>query len=368
MRLKLENYSHGFRIVSLALTPTVRDHLLAEDLSVLYVNEQDAILFPENVHLSAEDACVQSLRELNSYDVLEIWENGWIQRRYNDESDDNYFFITGGCNSNCIMCPSPDASRKNVPQTNVADLITLAKHIPTDAPHLTITGGEPFLIGEKIFPFLQCLRERFTDTEFLVLTNGRVFAIEKYIQQFVENAPDNTIVAIPIHGSCAQIHDAITRANGSFQQTKRGIQQLLKHNIRVEIRLVVSKLNVNDFDNLANLIIEQFKDIAYVSVIAMEMTGNARVNQELVWMPYKESFAAISGAIRKLVSNGINVKLYNFPICTVEKPFWTLCEKSISSNKVRFAETCDSCKYKAACSGVFAGTFHLERNELKAIL
>lgn len=368
MRLKLKNYSYGFRIVSLAFTPTVRDHLLAEALSVLYVNEQEVILFPENVRLSVETTCMQGLREFSSYDVLEIWEDGRLHRRYNDESDDNYFFITGGCNSNCVMCPSPDASRKNVPQTNVADLITLAKHIPTDAPHLTITGGEPFLIGEKIFPFLQCLKERFPETEFLLLTNGRVFAIEKYIQQFVKNAPNNTIVAIPVHGSCDQIHDAITRAQGSFQQTKRGIQQLLRHNIRVEIRLVVSKLNIHDFDNLADLIIEQFKGIAYVSIIAMEMTGNARANQELVWMPYRASFTAISGAIRKLVSNGINVKLYNFPICTVEKPFWTLCEKSISSNKVRFAEICDSCKYKDTCSGVFAGTFQLEKDELKAIL
>lgn len=125
---------------------------------------------------------------------------------------------------------------------------------------------------------------------------------------------------------------------------------------------------MEDFDNIANLIIEQFKEIAYVSIIAMEMTGNARVNKDKVWVPYKETFVAISGAIRTLIANGINVKLYNFPICTVKKPFWTLCEKSISTNKVRFAETCNACKYKAACSGVFAGTFQLERDELKAIL
>lgn len=368
MQLKLKNYRYGFRIVSLAFVPAVKDHLLTESLPVLYVNNQETVLFPENVYLSASKTCMQILQKFNNYDVLEIWENGTICRRYNDKSDDNYFFITSGCNSNCVMCPSSDASRKNVPQTNVGDLITLARHIPADAPHLTITGGEPFLIGEKIFPFLQCLKEQFPVTEFLFLTNGRVFAIEKYLQKFIKNTPDNTVVAIPIHGSCNQIHDSITRANGSFQQTKRGIQQLLRHNIRVEIRLVVSKLNIHDFDHLVDLIIERFKGISYVSIIAMEMTGNARVNQDLVWMPYKASFSAISGAVRKLIVNGINVKLYNFPICTVEKPFWTLCEKSISTNKVRFAETCDVCKYKAACSGVFAGTFHLEKDELKAIL
>ena len=200
------------------------------------------------------------------------------------------------------------------------------------------------------------------------MTNGRVFAIDKYLYQFVETVPRNSIVAIPIHGSCEEVHDFITRANGSFRQTKHGVKQLLKNNIRVELRLVVSRLNIADFDKIAELIISQFKGIEYVSVIAMEMTGNAWVNKEEVWLPYRETFDSISSSIRKLIQNGINVKLYNFPICTVQKSFWTLCEKSISENKVRFATTCNECKYRAACGGVFAGTFQLEKDELKAIL
>lgn len=368
MIVRFNNYHHGFRIVSLALDLNAKEHLLSEGLPLLYVNEQEIVLYPNKYVISTENSCVEKLHELNNYDVLEIWENGVTVRRYNNQSDDNYFFVTGGCNSNCIMCPSPDASRKNVQDTSVANLIELARHIPADTPHLTITGGEPFLIGEKFFPFIKYLKERFLDTEFLFLTNGRIFSVEKYLQLFMESIPNNSIVAIPIHGSCEQIHDAITRAEGSFKQTKCGIMRLLKHHIRVEIRLVVNKLNVEDFNSIADLIIEQFNSIAYLSIIAMEMTGNAWVNRDKVWIPYKESFAKISPAIRKMVASGINVKLYNFPICTVDKPFWTLCEKSISANKVRFAETCSVCKYKSACSGVFVGTFQLERNELRAIL
>ena len=98
------------------------------------------------------------------------------------------------------------------------------------------------------------------------------------------------------------------------------------------------------------------------------MTGTARKNLEEVWIPYRKSFFYIANAIRLLVENGIDVKLYNFPLCTVDKSFWTLCEKSISDNKVRFAEECYSCKYKGACSGIFAGTLQLERDELRPIL
>lgn len=368
MSIRFREYNYGYKIVSLALDEDTKEKLLERGLNILYLSNAEMVLLPENIGVFVESESFEKIKQFNNYDVLEIWENGIVNRRYNDKSDDNYFFITGACNSNCVMCPSPDMTRKKVPQTNMLDLIELARHVPSDTPHLTITGGEPFLVGKNIFPFLQYLKENFSFTEFLFLTNGRVFAIENYVQQFVENVPNNSIVAIPVHGSCNNVHDAITRADGSFKQTMRGIKQLIKNKIRVEIRVVVSKLNIDDIDAIADLIISQLKGIEYVSIIAMEMTGNARVNKEQVWIPYKETFNRISSALRKMVENGVDVKLYNFPICTVQKSFWTLCEKSISSNKVRFAETCDNCKYKSACGGVFAGTFQLERDELKAIL
>ena len=155
-----------------------------------------------------------------------------MHRKYNDKSNDNYFYITGKCNSNCLMCPSPDAARKNAPDANIFDLIDLARHIPVDTPHLTITGGEPFMVGEKIFPFISFLKEKFAHTEFLFLTNGRIFAVEKYWRKFKECAPSNSIVAIPVHGSYPEIHDQITRADNSFRQTVQGVKALLKSGIR----------------------------------------------------------------------------------------------------------------------------------------
>lgn len=370
MNIKFKDYDLGYKIVSLALDKCKRDKLIKENLDLIYVDSTEGtiVLLPDEIVLSREAADLEHIKEFNNYDVFELWENGVLVRKYNDKSEDNYFFITGKCNSNCIMCPSPEYSRKNSSSTSLADLLELAKHIPSDVPHMTITGGEPFLIGEQIFPFLQFLKKNFLDTEFLFLTNGRIFAIDKYIQTFCETAPHNSIVAIPVHGSCEQIHDTITRTDGSFKQTLLGIKRLLKNNIPVEVRLVVSKLNANDFDNIAQLIIKQLKGIEYVSIIAMEMTGTARANQEQVWITYTTSFACIANAVRTLLQSGIDVKLYNFPICTVDRPFWTLCEKSISDNKVRFTEDCEFCSVKNTCSGIFAGTLQLEKEELRPIL
>ena len=171
-----------------------------------------------------------------------------------------------------------------------------------------------------------------------------------------------------MHGATEAVHDKITQASGSFTQTLTGIKRLLKMGKHIEIRVVVSKLNINEFYSIAELIVQELNQIEYVSIIALEMTGCARKNKDMVWIPYKESFEHISEGIMYMIKHGINVKLYNFPLCTVDKKFWTITEKSISPYKVRFSQECEKCKMQNACGGVFSGTISIEKEELKAII
>lgn len=368
MITKLEKYSGKYKIVSLAFDQVSRDDLLEDNIDLLYISEKDIKLYPENIVVSEDKDVIDKLGHVHNYDVYELWENGKLSEYYDDSSLDNYFFVTAKCNSNCIMCPSPDVSRQKGGSTSVDTLIEIAKHIPADAPHLTITGGEPFLIGPDIFRFLKFLRDKFEYTEFLFLTNGRIFAIESYVQRFMENAPENSIVAIPVHGSTAATHDMITQTKGSFEQTILGIKRLLKAGIHIEVRIVVSGMNSNDIKNIAWLIAREIPKVDYVSIMAMEMTGSARINRDKVWIPYGKAALAAEEAVLVLMENGIDVKLYNFPLCVVKKEFWTLCEKSISPGKARYAEKCEKCKMKNACGGVFAGTISMEKGELSAII
>lgn len=368
MILKLEKYNGENKIVSLALNQCTYNDLLKDKLDFIYVQENTIKLYPEDVIVSTNESTIEKTKNAHNYDVFELWENGKLISCYDDDSLDNAFFITGKCNSNCIMCPSPDISRQKGKNSNIDKLIEIAKHIPSDTAHLTITGGEPFMVGRDVFRFIKYLRDKFTSTEFLFLTNGRIFAVDSFMKQFIETVPFNSIVAIPIHGSNAQTNDMITQSKGSFAQTVRGIKELLKAGIRVELRIVVSKLNAFDLHNLALFISKEFPKVEYVSIMAMEMTGSARVNQDKVWISYTEAGQIAQDAALVLLENGIDVRLYNFPLCSVSEEFWTLCKKSISPYKVRYGEVCDQCKMKKSCGGVFAGTLSLEKGELKAII
>lgn len=63
------------------------------------------------------------------------------------------------------------------------------------------------------------------------------------------------------------------------------------------------------------------------------------------------SFQKAKTAIEILVTSGIDVQLYNFPLCAVEHDYWRLAAKSITEYKIRYMEACDECSVKPICGG-----------------
>lgn len=368
MKIRISNYDGGYKVVSLSLDERTKADLEKEEVDFLQLRDKELLLFPEDTVLTTDLEVVEQIKSCNNYDVFEIWEDGTLSRCYDDSSQENTFFITEKCNSNCVMCPSPEYSRRRGDTANIDDLINIASHIPSDVSHITVTGGEPFMVGKDLFSLLDYCKNKFENTEFQILTNARVFAVKEYCELLRETVPYNTVMGIPIHGSCREIHDAITQSEGSFQQTVTGIKRLQTMGIQTELRMVVNNGNIDDIVEIAKLITRDFPRTNHVSIMAMEMTGNAYINRDSVWISYKDSFPYVKDAVDVLIKAGINTRLFNYPLCTVDRGYRTLCYRSISSWKVRYADTCNDCRLKDSCGGVFAGTIKLEEGELEAIL
>lgn len=284
------------------------------------------------------------------------------------ENDDYTIFVTNHCNSNCIMCPMSEKERSlRHPELNYEYLMKQCRDIPVDTKHVTITGGEPFLFGRKIFEALHYLRDNFEDIPYLFLTNGRAFSIDGFSSQYIDSIPPQTLTGIPIHGSCAEKHDFITQAPGSFEETEKGLYLLLEKHAQIELRIVASKLNIQDITSIAKLIADHFVGVHAVRIMGLEMLGNARKNLPQVWIDYRESFPYIREAVEILVDADIDVQIYNYPLCCVEPPYWGICKKSISPDKVRYAEQCNNCSKKDACGGVFLGTLRLLERSLSPL-
>lgn len=279
-------------------------------------------------------------------------------------------FVTNKCNSNCIMCPMSEGSRRKNNPEHIEELKAYIRELPKDMEYINVTGGEPTLAGKDFLEIMHMLKEKFQHSGFQLLTNGRSAADNNFLNAMLKEMPDGIRYAIPLHCSREEVHDSITQVKGSFRQTICGISNLLKHDAKVEIRIVVSSRNIEYLKDTAKFIVEHFPGVFCVNFVAMEMMGNAAKNREILWVDYAEVFKKARAAIEILVTSGIDVQLYNFPLCAVEHDYWRLAAKSITEYKIRYMEACDECSVKPICGGFFVSTqkvMHPEVHPVKEV-
>ena len=302
------------------------------------------------------EAVYIKLSQLRSFDVVEIDEKNILRSLYQFESNSNALITGMACNSNCVMCPCSERSRMNQKPCRIDKLMEIIRYIPRNAPHITVTGGEPTLLRDGLFELMQYINENLPQTFIQYLTNGRAFADPVFGQNFSNLLTLKDRVAIPIHGHTAGLHDLITRSPGSFHQTMRGIKRLEASAAELEIRVVVSRLNFTEMIHISELIIDSFQRITCVNFMGMEMLGNAVKNAAAVWIDYKDAFSMLKPAIDLLVHAEIDVELYNFPLCCVERGYWGICTNSISDYKISYYKQCEQCKVRSICGGFFDST------------
>ena len=360
MVIKLNDFNGQFWLYSFAKTLSEKKALEAKGLRVLYANNGECFIDKENVSFILKEEEYNKLISLSDGDVLGINQkskNATVIMR--SSSEDNAIVISAKCNSNCIMCPVPELQRKKDGITPIHELMELARYIPQSVKNITITGGEPFLLGKSLFSLFALLKTERPDIQYLLLTNGRIFAVQEYVRLLCATAPAHLRVAIPIHGYNDETHDYITQAPGSFHQTIIGVKKLLKAGITVDIRIVVSKMNKDYMLRIAKLISEQMPNVAGVKFMGLEMTGSAADHERDVWIGYDEAFEAAKSGIDYLIVHGLDAELYNFPLCNVPSEYWGIYRNSISDYKIRYLQECEKCHEKDNCGGVFSGSQRL---------
>lgn len=368
MNITLSGFNGTENIYKISCDETRAKEYTEQNYNVLLLQENHAYLLPENNTFDLTEEESDFLNTLGDDACMEINDNGRIASVFGKEFD-NTLYITDKCNSNCVMCPMAEPVRRDGHTVPFEILKELIRYMPTDMEHLTITGGEPFYIRDQLFEILKDLKDCNKVWGYLLLSNGRIFANKEYCLRFASVVPEDFLVGIPIHGPNSEIHDAISQSPGSFIQTTSGIHNLLTtHKMSVEIRIVVNRINAPYLTDIAHLISDKFPGVDSVKIMGMEMLGNAIVNSEKVWIPYEEAFSSMKPAIDHLVEKAIDVAIYNFPLCFIDKSYWNICANSITEYKIKYLDECSNCLEKSACGGIFTGTDKYLHGKVKPIL
>lgn len=312
---------------------------------------------------------IHSVRHIDHFrdgDVIVINpSDGFVRTVYRPDSRHNTLFMTERCNSNCLMCSQPP---KDVDDTDYFYRMNrqIIQFIAPHTSYLTVTGGEPTLLGTRLLDLLAQLKCHLPDTHIHMLTNGRIFAWGKFAQSLAAVNHPKLSLGIPLYSDYAQDHDHIVQAKGAFDQTILGLQQLARWKVTTEIRIVLHKLSVPRLTNLAEYIVRNLPFTSHVALMGLEPTGYTPRNKEQLWIDPTEYQEQLQQAVETLVFAGLNVSIYNTQLCLLRPSLWKFARKSISDWKNVYLKECEQCTILERCGGLFQSAEKMHSQHIHA--
>jgi His-Xaa-Ser system radical SAM maturase HxsC len=271
--------------------------------------------------------------------------------RYRRGANNNILFATERCNSFCLMCSQPP---RDIPDDwRVNHLCALTELIDRTEPSLTITGGEPTLLGQGLNRVIEHCAAILPNTSIHVLSNGRNFGQGDLASSFT-GAHRFLTWGVPLYGDHYALHDYVVQSAGAFAETIRGLYKLDAASQNIEIRIVLVKPVVKRLSALTRFLYRNFPFVKHVALMGTEPTGFARANRDALWIDPVDMADALTEAVEFLSRRNMKVSLYNLPLCAMPQPLWPFARRSISDWKQHYLPACESCSIKEQCGGLFA--------------
>lgn len=290
------------------------------------------------------------LCDFNEGDVVILTNKGEISFLYEINSQHNAIFATERCNHRCIMCPQPPVENEEDKTPLNLKLITL---IDKKTKEIGITGGEPTLIGDKLFDLIRQIQKYLPKTSITLLTNGVKFADKSYAIKLAKCRHHDIQIDIPLFSDISDDHNHIVGAK-TFYKTIQGLYNLALFNQRIGIRIVIHKQTYRRLPQLADFIYHNFPFVCQVAFMQMETIGNADKNIDELWIDPYDYNEELKEAVLLLANRGIHTYIYNAQLCVLPPEIRKFAICAISEWKDAYLEDCNGCKLRDICGGLFA--------------
>jgi His-Xaa-Ser system radical SAM maturase HxsC len=290
---------------------------------------------------------------LDDGDIMRVgWKNGDVETLYQMGARHHTFLLTERCNHYCLMCSQPP---RNVQDGWIVDdMIAAIPLIDPTTPEILFTGGEPTLLGDNLIELTRRAGCFLPTTGLHILTNGRSFIDDAYAARFASVKHHDLMFGIPIYSDLSDRHDYIVQADGAFDETIRGILNLKRHGLRVEIRVVVHKQSYERLPQLARFIARNLTFVDQVVFMGLEMSGFTKANLEALWIDPLDYRDELAEAVHMLADSRIHTSIYNQQLCVTHSSLWPYARQSISDWKNEYMDECDGCAVQDICGGFFA--------------
>lgn len=291
--------------------------------------------------------------DLENGEILYVLPNGNARTIFSPSSLDNTLFVTEQCNNRCLMCSQPPTLKNDI--NHFFRLNTqLLKLISSDTSCLGITGGEPTLLGSRLLELIRLAFKKNPELSLHMLSNGRAFADKVYAYSFAEFTGKDFMIGIPLHSDFELDHDRISGVKGAYNQTLLGIYNLALFDIKIELRIVLNKINYKRLPQIANFIYRNLPFVSHVAFMGLEYTGLTLKNSSQIWINPTDYIDYLEKAVLELADWDIRTSIYNLPLCLLRPSMFPYSRQSISDWKECYMKQCDICKLKGECGGLFS--------------
>lgn len=214
--------------------------------------------------------------------------------RYQYFSDSSFptmlhFELTGACNLKCKQCYNDSGCKKTL--MTPEHWKNFSKKVAKDLFSVTLSGGEPLLLGEQLFEIMDIFESN--NTWINLISNGFLMnretakRLSKYSLGWVE---------ISIDSPHEEYHDYLRGVTGSWRKAVLAASYLASYNVPVFIGTCVTPKTLDDLEMMVNLAREI--GVRGLTLTKIFVSGRAYANKEELILSDEETEKFITEATK----------------------------------------------------------------------
>lgn len=178
--------------------------------------------------------------------------------------------LTSHCNMNCLHCYQQNLDRDSYMSTN--DIKRIIDQLEdANVLFLYFTGGEIFTRKDFLEIYMYAKRKGFI----LSLLSNATIVPEKAFEIFKKYPPE--IFSVSIYGMTEEIYNKVTQTKTNYNNVIRNCERIKKMGIYLELKFIILKENLHQFQQFIELCENLCVDVNYSSELFPTIDGDKKV-------------------------------------------------------------------------------------------
>lgn len=292
--------------------------------------------------------------------------------RYRDSDerniDEDIIRINFHCNQSCRFC----FVSTHLPEAGDTAVRAAILDAARRGVKITLSGGEPTL-NARLVEYVE-LAKAHSSMPVLLQTNAIRLDDAALARSLARAGLDEAFISL--HGTTAEISDAVTSAPGTFVRSVVGIDNLHASGVRIVLNFVICKTNASNLPDYVRFVAARWPR-TFVNVSFVAPSTDVVPREEEFIPRYSDVLPYIEEGLREAARLGIEMggfeSMCGVPLCLVPASidgYFRLAEIPPGFDKGEFVktDTCRTCALEQGCYGIRRGYMQLHgAGELRAV-